>query len=176
MGKTLKNVFLYFPVCFSLESTATALHAFYLKTTSFLERWRHLQKVIRFLLTIRVTSDTPSALHYLCADALNSKHQSPLHIRNQTQPLFLEIRASLSLAVVAMENMTSYSKTKACRHAAQEVPVLAWVGWALAGQLSQLQEGHCLPKSGCETAAIGYAAILCLQLNTKGRIGDLKIL
>lgn len=51
-----------------------------------------------------------------------------MHIRNQTQLLFLEIKSSLPLAAVAMENMTNYRKTDVHRDTEQEVPVLAQAG------------------------------------------------
>lgn len=172
MGKILKNVLLYFPVCFSLQSTAhCSTHFLFENCVSF-------RKLKASPEGHKITADRLANFwHHICPllpVCPYTGFKASVNIRNQTQPLFLEIRALLSLAVVAVENMTSSSKTEACRHALQEVSVLAWAGWVLARQPSQLQEGHRLARSGCETAPIGCVATLCLQLNTNCQIWRLK--
>lgn len=63
--------------------------------------------MIRLLLNIRVISDTPSA--------------HPVHIRTIS-------RDEVFLTAVAVENMAGYSKSRACRCAAQKATGLAWAG------------------------------------------------
>lgn len=172
MAKTLKT---YFLVCFSLQSTEhCSTHFPFEKCASFIELKASPEGD-------KITADCSGNFWCnICPSLPVCRYTGfkasviSVNTKNQTQTLFLEIMSFLSLAAVVMENMTSYSKTKACRDALQEVSLLAWAGWMLARQPSQLQDNHCLARSGCDTAAIGCADTLCLHLNTNGQIWRLK--